>query len=509
MGTLDGSAFTTRGYPAVHPSERGAVDENVAARFGNVSALFRYLFDNGSSVSTRAGVFDESRQNGKRSTIDGTAEANDTSWMFLNASGRVHLRDRSQLHATIFSDRVRFTSNFLAVPPTSPARSLGRMTLDQSVPSSSVGATVQWFRELERQFITAGTDWRAIEGESRENGLDSQTGTRTVLRRISGGTQQQLGLFVQDVVTPLPWLTLTVAVRHDRWRNAQGHNLETDASGAPTANNRPSLPDRRDAVTTPRVSGLIKATGALSLWASAGRGFRAPTLNELYRQFRVGSVLTLANEALGPERLRSIETGVRYMPSAATMIRATWFDNVMKDAVANVTVATSGTAVTQQRQNLGLTRTRGVQTDVDWRPAAGLTFSAAYIFNVAEVREFPSNLQLVGKRLPQVPRHRGSAQVVISNPHVADLAVMVQAVGRQFDDDLNERRVPGASEAGLPGYTRVDVSISRRIDRRFGVFVGAQNLFDRRAIVGTLPTTVGEPRSVSVGVRVHLAGRGR
>ncbi|MEO5895810.1 MAG: TonB-dependent receptor [Vicinamibacterales bacterium] len=504
-GTLDGAAFTTNGYAVVDPAERGLVDERVSASFRNGAARLRYAFDDGSSVSMRGGLFDESRQNGKRSTIDGTPEANGTLWKFINVAARVHLRGGSQLQTAVFGDRVTFTSNFLAVPAATPPRSIGRMTLEQTVPSSSVGAMTQWSRALGRHhYFSAGADWRTSEGESQEVGLDAVTGTQPVLYRYSGGRQQNLGVFVQDVVTPLPRVSITLGIRHDRWRNSDGHNLEATALGLPSANNRPTLPDREDNVTTPRVAAVIKATDTLSLWASAGRGFRAPTLNELYRQFRVGSVLTLANETLGPERLRSIEAGARYSPSARTMIRATWFDNALKDAVANVTIATVGTAVTQQRQNLGLTRIRGLEADVAWKPASRLGFSAAYIFNDTTIEEFAASPTLVGNQLPQVPRHRGSAQVTLSDARIAGLAFMMQVVGRQFDDDQNLRRVPGSSEAGLPGYARFDLSLSRSIGRRLEVFAGAQNLFDRRIIVGTLPTTLGEPRTLSVGVRVRI-----
>ena len=45
------------------------------------------------------------------------------------------------------------------------------------------------------------------------------------------------------------------------------------------------------------------------LRASGYRSFRAPTLNELYRDFRVGNALTQANANLRPERLVGVETG--------------------------------------------------------------------------------------------------------------------------------------------------------------------------------------------------------
>ena len=113
------------------------------------------------------------------------------------------------------------------------------------------------------------------------------------------------------------------------------------------------------------------------MWGDLGWGFRAPTLNELYRQFRVGTVLTLANNQLGPERLVGGEAGVSVVPVRNLTWRATWFDNRVKDPVSNVTLTTVGANVTQQRQNLGRTRIPGVQTDVEYRLGARLALSAA------------------------------------------------------------------------------------------------------------------------------------
>ena len=78
------------------------------------------------------------------------------------------------------------------------------------------------------------------------------------------------------------------------------------------------------------------------------------------------------------------------------------------------------------------------------------------------------------------------------------------AMGRQFDDDLNTRVVPGFTTPGLPKCALVSLSVSRAIGSRINAFAGVQNLFDREYFVGTLPTTVGSPRIVTGGVRVRV-----
>jgi outer membrane receptor protein involved in Fe transport len=492
-------------------AERGPVDKNASVEFRTFNAKAEYAASDNVRAFIRGGHFREERINGKASTIDGTDEKNDTSWTSVSGGVRAGFGVAGDVEAKVFTDFERFRSNFLAVPAANPPRSIGRMTLNQRVPSQAVGGMVRWSRAFAaRQLFSAGSDWRWVDGDSEEDGLDAVTGTQVTLKRVSGGTQRSLGIFVQDVISPASNLTMTLSARVDQWKNYGGHNLESAfPSGVATANNDPALPDRDDTVVSPRLAARYHLTSRVSVWGDIGAGFRAPTLNELYRQFRVGTVLTLANNQLGPERLVGGELGLTVVPRPNVLLRSTYFDNRIKDPVSNVTIATAGANVTQQRQNLGKTRIRGLQSDAEVRLGASWRFVAGYLYEQAEVREFATNPVLIGKLLPQVPRHRGSAQVVYTHPKMADIAFAIQSLGMQFDDDQNVRVVPGLSEPGLPGYTLASLTASRSVGRNFEAFFTVQNMFDEEYFVGTLPTTVGSPRLVTGGVRVRFAGRPR
>ncbi len=496
--TVDGNVFDTDGYEIVRAGERGRVDNKAAAQFWNLNTKVDYTPSPRARAFVKAGYFDEERANGKASTIDGTEEANSTTWRSLSAGVRLRLPDESDLQATLFTDGETFHSNFLAVPASTPPRNIGRMTLTQRVPTDSVGGMVQWSRALgPKQYFTAGTDWRWVDGDSEENGLDATTGTQIVLKRESGGTQRSVGAFIQDLIVPLPELTLTVSARVDGWRNYAGHNLETSLIGA-AVNNVPALPVRSDTVVSPRAAARYHLTDRVDLWGNLGWGFRAPTLNELYRQFRVGTTLTLANSNLGPERLVGGETGISIAASRHVTVRTTWFDNRIKDPVSNVTIAQAGVNVTQQRQNLGRTHVYGIQNDVEYRPGTSWRFAAAYVYDRAKVTENPANTVLVGKFLPQVPIHRGSLRAAYANPRFVSVAASVQFTGSQFDDDLN------TPTRRLPKYAVFDLTAAREVGHNAELFLGVQNLFDAEYFVGTLPTTVGAPRLVTAGIRLRL-----
>ncbi len=505
------NVFDTDGFPIVIPDERGIIDNNATVKFQNYNVKFDYSPTDRVNAYVRAGHFRENRGNGK------ILEVNDTRWTSASGGVRVRLPDDSDLQASISTDVEHFHSTFLAVTPPSATvapRSIVRLTVDQNVPTNAVGGAVQWAKALAgANYLSAGVDWRWVDGDSQEDGYNAAPGPVTppvqnavlALKRVSGGTQRSIGAFVQDMLTPLPALSITLSARADRWRNYDAHNLETNVpSGIPTANNR-LLPDRSDVVVSPRAAAVYHLTDRVNVWGSLATGFRAPTLNELYRQFRVGTVLTLANDQLGPERLVGGELGVNLIPAAGVNVRATYYDNHVKNPVSNVTISAAGANVTQQRQNLGRTEVQGFQTEVEYRPASFWRFSAGYLHNRAVVREFGANPALIGNFLPQVPKNRGSVQVSYANPKYLGVAVSVQAIGRQFDDDQNQRVVPGETKPGLPAYALADVMITRTVSRNFDAFLGVQNLFDQQYIVGTLPTTIGSPRLVNAGVRVRFS----
>jgi outer membrane receptor protein involved in Fe transport len=519
LGVLvEGSFFKTDGFPIVAPIERGQIDNNADVDYSNVSAKVEYASSDKFNAFARGGYFSENRNNGK------VGELNDTRWTTVNGGIRTRLKDGSDLQGRVFGDISRTHFNFLAVTNPATTRTLVRLATDQHVPTNGVGGMVQWMKSFgTANVFSAGGDWRWVDGDSQEEAYVAAVPTVIVppvtqaatlsVRRISGGTQQSLGAFLQDIWTPTSRLMLTLSARVDRWRNYDGHNLETTvAAGLPTVNNRPSIADKSDTVVSPRAAALYHISDRVSAWGAMNSGFRAPTLTELYRQFSVGAVTTRPNDTLGPERLVGGELGLNVAPARDVSVRVTYFDNRISDPVSNVTL----NATTAQKQNLGKTRVRGLQSDVEYRIGTAWRLSGAYVREDAKVTDGGvANAALVGKFLQQVPKNRGSVQLAYASARYASVAIGVQFVGLQYNDDLNVNFIPPATlteagydaslGAGLPGYAVVDVTASREIGRNLQVFIGAQNLFDKVYFVQTNPSTIGTPRLVSGGVRVRFS----
>ena len=517
---IEGSFLHTDGFPIVAAIERGPIDNNANVEYRNLTGKLEFTPSDRFQGFVRAGYFSENRNNAK------VGELNDTRWTTLNGGIRARLHDDSDLQARVFADLQRAHFNFLAVTNAATTRNLVRLATDQIVPTHGVGGMAQWSKALgTRNAFSTGFDFRWVDGESQEAAYvalvpTSITGVtqaaNLAVQRFSGGAQQSLGAFVQDLFTPIDKLVLTLSARLDRWNNYNGHNLETAvATGLPTLNNRPAIASSNDTVVSPHVGALYHVSDRVSLWGAANSGFRAPTLTELYRQFSVGAITTRPNENLAPERLVGGEAGLNVAPARNVSIRLTYFVNRLTNPVLNVTTS----ATTAQKQNIPETRVKGFQTDLDYRVGTSWRFSAGYVFDDATVTDGgKANAILAGKVLQQVPKHRGSFQAAYANSRIATVALSVQFVGLQYNDDLNVNLIPAATltaagygtagyVAGLPGYRSVDLSVSRNFGKVLQAFFGVQNLLDTEYFVQTNPSTIGTPRLVNGGIRIRFTGR--
>lgn len=517
---VEGSLFTTDGFPIVAERERGPIDNNADVDYKNITAKLEYDPSAALHTTFRVTRFAENRVNGK------VGEVNDTRWTAASGTVRALLPDSSTLDGQLFVDNEDSHFNFLAVTNAATTRNVVRLATDQRVPVNGVGGSLQWTKVFGVQHVfTAGTDTRWVDGDSREDAYVAATPTvingvtqeaRLSVQRISGGTQRSLGAFVSDIYTPTSKLVLTLSARADYWKNYDGHNLETTvATGLPTANNRDTIPSRDDLVVSPRVAALYHFTDRITGWSAFNSGFRAPTLTELYRQFSVGAVTTRPNDQLGPERLVGGEAGLNVAPAKNLTARLTWYDNRVKNPVTNVTLSPT----LAQKRNIGKTQVRGIQTDVEYRLGTAIRLGAAYVYNRATVLDDDgaATPSIVGKFLAQVPKHRGSLQLAYADPKYIAVALSVQFAGLQYNDDQNINFIPvntltdhgydATIGPGLPGYSSVDLTAARDFGRNLQLFFGVQNLTDKVYFVQTNPSTIGTPRLVSAGVRVRFAGK--
>jgi outer membrane receptor protein involved in Fe transport len=235
----------------------------------------------------------------------------------------------------------------------------------------------------------------------------------------------------------------------------------------------------------------------LQVSASAYRAFRTPTLNELYRNFRVGNVMTNANSDLSAERLTGGEAGVGFQTLGERLfVRGNVFWSEISDSVANVTLSTTPALITRQRQNLGAIRARGVELSAVFKPNKDWELAGEYLLSDSTVLRFPANRTLEGLFVPQIPRNQLNLQISYTRGRWT-AATQGRFVGQQFDDDLNV--LP------LQSYFTLDAEVSRSVTEQLRFFAAFQNLTGVRYEISSTPVfTVGPPVLFRAGVRLSL-----
>ena len=487
--SLEGNYFDTGGYPIVKESRRGAIDIDATSRHSTFNGRVELVDSPDLSLFASGNYFDEDRGNGT------PLQFNRTGAGAFATGGRLRAGDFGELAAAVYGHFQEFRSTFSTQ---AADRNSETLALDQTVPSTSAGGYLQWSRRFGSHLVASGGDIRWVDGETQEKVYVSGAFART---RIAGGEQLVGGVFVQDVYTPHPAWELVGGIRGDYWRSYHGTRRDTPppaGSGIPPSQEFSDL-DR--ILASPRIAALFHATSSTDVRASAYQGFRVPTLNELYRVFRVRNDVTVANEHLRPERLTGGELGVqqRWGPLEA---RVTAFWNEVRDLVANVTLATplpdcpAGTTC-RQRQNLDLSRIRGFESELELRLTREWRFVASYLFSDARVVEAPQQPTLEGNRLAQVPEHNATLGVRYTHPAIATVSATARYVGGQFEDDLNT--LP------LGSYVVLDLFVSRALAKWAEAFVGVENLFGQTYSTGRTSegvVSIGAPRLVHGGLRL-------
>lgn len=475
---LTGEAFRTDGYYLIDDG-RGALDAPATSSHLSGELRLDRRFERVTWFLQGAG-FGESRGNGTE------AQVNDTDWGQVatgaDLSGGFSFR--------AFYGTQTYRQTFSAVAADRNSESLTRT---QRVPSRDAGASLHWTLTSKRNALSLGLDSRFVHGRSEETAF---VAGRATTFADAGGDQANVGAFATGRVALGSRGILSVGARLDRWALSSASSRLTPLATGQTSET--PFEDRAATALSPRASILVRLDREFRLTAAGYGAFRAPTLNELYRSFRVGDTQTLANANLTAERLVGGEAGIDW-ERGPVHARAVVFRASVRDPVANVTLRTTPQLITRQRQNLGETRSQGVTLDftASWRR---FHFGAGYALTDAKVVEFGAAPELEGNSLAQVPRHQWTTQ---ARGTVLGFEASVQARygGSQFEDDLNA--------LVLESYFVLDARVARRIRRGVEVFAAGENLANSRYPVGLTPIeTLGPPRIVRLGIRLdHLPGK--
>ena len=499
--TLDGSFFTgfalkdwsfdaaaetfqTAGYFPVPETQRGAADARANSRHDNGFLTVRKRFAKNADVFVRGSIFSERRDNGTNLQKNRTYFRQAVFGGDFGISALGNFAFRSSVEAQVYDQ------TFSAVSADRNIESLNRI---QRVPSEAVGANLSWTRPVANHVLSALFEARRVNGFSDETVLSGNRATATV---GAGGRQNSWGVFAQDFWRVNAKLNLNFGARVDFWRNTNALSTTRSLTGN-GGGNVVFFPERREHSISPQLSALYQINRRLAATATFNQSFRAPVLNELYRAFRVGNVLTQANANLTAERATNFEGGVRYAIWKNRLnLRGTAFTATVTNPIVSVTLSQTPSLITRQRQNLGKTRSNGVELDFEANAPKNFQVSVGYLLVDARVVSFPGNATLISKFLPQIARQQFTFQTFY-RPFKYSFGLQGRIAGAQFDDDRNQFR--------LRPFLTLDAFASRRLLKNLEIFAAAENIFNNRYDIALTPTlNVSAPRSIRGGLRFNL-----
>lgn len=488
--SVNAHASRSRGFVPVTGETRGPVDER--APYERAGLRGRWVAPVATGVELQASglAFVDERERGVPFTGNRTRGA--------DASVRLVGSGHWQWEATGYAQWRNFRSSFASVDD--ERTSAQRVALQDAVPSRGVGGSVELRPPAGAGVeLRLGADARIATGESRE--LYAFADGEPTRRRVAGGDSATFGFFAEASWTSGP-LTLTGGGRLDRWTIADGRLVEMPiATGVPSRDER--YERRSGWRPTGRAGAVVDLGGGLELRSAAYLGWRLPTLNELFRPFRVGADATAANALLEPERLAGAEAGVRFSRGAARL-SVTAFANRLEDAIANVTLA-SGPGIFpgvgfvageyRQRRNVDSVKVRGIEAIGEARSGAWLARAGAS-YSDAEVGASGEAAGLDGLRPAQTPKLTLTGEVGWSDGGRA-VSLLVRHVGAQFEDDLNRLRLRPA--------TTFDAFVAVPLSRWLQLIARGENLLDATvaAGIGSDGTTErAAPRTLWIGLRM-------
>jgi iron complex outermembrane receptor protein len=316
---------------------------------------------------------------------------------------------------------------------------------------------------IDASYATLDSRYYAVLTGGRD-AYRSASGERGDLDAGGSGRRGAAAAFAQYTVFPVDAVRISAGARADWLR---------DTFTASDPEDGESL-DAAHAAFSPRIGANVQymqgAAHTGNVYVTAGRSFKAPTLDQLFDQRRLPvpfppGAITTSNALLEPQHGTSLEAGLFHgmalVPGAlAGEITVAVYQMDMKNEL-------DFDIQTLRYINIGRSRHRGVETGIRIQGPRAASIFANYTLQDVTARSGED----AGRQLKAVPRHFLSGGLSVTAIGSLETGLMVSHARDIFLDDANTLT--------LPPYTRVDARVSHPA-AGLRLFLDVRNLFDAR-----------------------------
>lgn len=292
----------------------------------------------------------------------------------------------------------------------------------------------------------------------------------------TGGTDTSYALYVQDEIKLFDKLTTYLGGRYDSV-TAQGY-----IEGAGGVATRTTYAATTQTHFSPKVSMVYRPQEQTTFRASVGNAFHAPQLRDTFGWWTPMTGYTFTpNPTLKPEIVTSWELGVEQQVGDGTLLRATYYENSLKDLIYRTQ---DDTLKVQGVANAGAAKVKGVELEARQKLTSELTAFANVTYNNSKFTRNPAKVLTEGKRMTNTPDKMANLGIqAATGPWSGSL--LGKYVGKVYVNDVNLDKVSGVFGSYDP-YFIMDAKMSYKVKNSITLSLSVSNLGDRRYYQSTL-----------------------
>ncbi len=307
--------------------------------------------------------------------------------------------------------------------------------------------------------------------------------TLQIRNRYSTFKDEWFGVYFQDKITLWDRLHILGGGRYDWVSTGRGNSLDSFSEA------KQNIPLRKDSNFNPRIGLLYQLLPQISLFGN------------WTTSFGTNNGISATGASFKPETSEQFEIGIKSALFQEKLIATLTFYHLTKD---NLLTPDLSTPDPLDSIAVGKQRSRGIELDISGQLTQELSLIGSYAYTEAKVVRDNSGLQ--NNRLPQAPRHAGSAWLRyeakrIPQLHGLSFGIGIFAIGKRDGDIQNTLQ--------LPGYARLDAFAAYQMklrDARLIAQINARNILDKRYYESTNPLNVGPRLGIYPGAPLTILG---
>jgi outer membrane receptor protein involved in Fe transport len=488
--------YENDGFHTLRPADRGRVDESQGVTSSSFRGRMEWRQSDHWKGFVSADYHREQRRNGTPLNRNNTE-----TWQVAGALTR-SMGEQAWIQVHGYFQDLSFDNLFSSVVP---GRDSEVPALDQfDVPARSAGLNALWqVQQTAVRSSQIGLDFRWVEGTVNED--FRYLGQGFTRRRAAGGEQSQVAVYLDHQHEWTDHVTWKAQLRFDRHRLTNGFRNEfVLPSGKPER--LESWADRTLNHLT-WGSGLhYRLTQRQTVSARIFQGYRVPSLNELYRPFRVGNEITESNAALDAESYLGWEAGWRLQRNPDAILQVQVFQYHLRSMIANVLLSTQPGQHPEygfipvggsfsRRESIDRALSQGLQVELRQSFGGPWTGTLHYLLSDTEIRQsdFPD---LKGSSFAQSSKHS-----LVSTMHwMPDSGFSAWVSSR-----LTSHRFESLGNMGRLGSVfQIDLGLAVPVRSGWNLSLHMHNLFDRESQTGLSSGglySIGQPRTFRLTLR--------